>query len=101
MGTALDNFQKCGAKDFGATKIELDVGKKGLKPEQEPDNPCDLSRSVIRAANSPGIDVTTLIFPKDDVLWVSWKHSEDNIAAGKNVNVAVADYLTTQARPKV
>ena len=33
--------------------------------------------------------------------WVSWKYSEDNVAAGKNVNVAVAAYVTTQARLKL
>ena len=50
---------------------------------------------------SPGTEVTNLIFPNDDVVWVSWKHSEDNIAERKNVNVAVAAYLTTQAKLKL
>jgi hypothetical protein len=49
---------------------------------------------------SPGTEVTNLIFPNDDVVRVSWKYSE-NIAAGKNVNVAVAAYVTTQARLKL
>jgi len=49
---------------------------------------------------SPGTEVTNLIFPNDDVVWVSWKDSDDNIAAGKNVIVAVAAYVTTQARLK-
>jgi hypothetical protein len=50
---------------------------------------------------SPGTEVTNLIFPNDDVAWVSWKYSEENVAAGKNVNVAVAAYITTQARLKL
>ena len=50
---------------------------------------------------SQGTEVTNLICPNDDVVWVSWKHSEDNIAAGNNVNVAVAAYVTTQARLKL
>ena len=33
--------------------------------------------------------------------WVSWKYSEDNVASGENVNVAVAAYVTTQARLKI
>ena len=49
----------------------------------------------------PGTEVTKLIFANDIVVWVSWKHSEDNIAAGKNVNVAVAAYVTTQTRLKL
>jgi len=35
------------------------------------------------------------------VAWVSWKYSENNLAAGKNVNVAFSAYLTAQARLKV
>jgi len=41
------NFQKFGAKVFGETKIELDVGKIGSKSEQDPGNPCDLSERFI------------------------------------------------------
>ena len=33
--------------------------------------------------------------------WVSWKYSEDNVTSGKNVNVAVPAYVTTQARLKL
>ena len=50
---------------------------------------------------SPGIEVTTLILPNNDAVWVSWKYSENNVAAGKNVNVAIAAYVTTQARLKL
>ena len=50
---------------------------------------------------SPGTEVTNLIFPNDDVAWVSWKYSEENVAAGKNVIVAVAAYITTQTRLKL
>ena len=49
----------------------------------------------------PGTEVTNLIFPNDEVAWVSWKHTEENIATGKNVNVAVAAYVTSQARLKL
>ena len=45
-----------------------------------------------------GIEVQSLIFPNDEVAFLSWKYSEENVAAGKNVNVAVAAYVTTQAR---
>jgi len=50
---------------------------------------------------SPGIEVTNLIFPNEEVAWVSWKYSEDNVTTGKNVNVSVAAYVTTQARLKL
>ena len=58
-------------------------------------------KELYELLTSSGIEVTNLIFPNDDVVWVSWKHSEDNIAAGKNVNLAVAAYVTTQARLKL
>jgi len=45
------NFQKCGTKNFGENKIELDVGKMSSKPEQNPDNACNLSERVIRASD--------------------------------------------------
>jgi hypothetical protein len=55
-------------------------------------------KELYELLTSPGTEVTNLIFPNDDVEWVSWNHSEDNRAAGENVNVAVAAYVTTQAR---
>jgi hypothetical protein len=55
---------------------------------------------------SPGIDVTNLIFPNDDMAWVYWRYSTDNVSAGKNVNrknvnMAVVAYVTTQDRLKL
>jgi len=58
-------------------------------------------KELYELLTSPGTEVTNLIFPNDDVLWVSWKHSEDNIAAGKNVNVVIAAYVKTQTRLKL
>ena len=46
-------------------------------------------KELYELLTSPGTEVTNLIFTSDDVLWVTWKHSEYNIAAGKYVNVAV------------
>jgi len=50
---------------------------------------------------SPGAEVTNLIFPNEEVAWFSCNFSENNVASGKNVNVAVAAYVTTQARLKL
>jgi hypothetical protein len=49
---------------------------------------------------SPGTEVTNLIFPNNKMAWFSWKYSEDNVTTGKKVNVAVAAYVTNQARLK-
>ena len=72
----------------------------GAKPEQDLENTCDLSTNFYELLTSPGNEVTNLIFPNDDVEWLSWKHSEDNIASGKNVNVTVTAYVTPQTRLK-
>jgi len=49
----------------------------------------------------PNSEVTNLIFPNDDMACVSWKYSEVIVAVWKNVNVAVAAYVTTLARLKL
>ena len=73
----------------------------GTKPEQNPDDYCRLRERVYELLTSPGTEVTNIIFPNDDVAWVSWKYSEENVAAGKNVNVGVAAYVNTQVRLKL
>jgi hypothetical protein len=50
---------------------------------------------------SPGTEVTTIIFPNNDAVWVSCRYSENNTDAGKNVYVPVAPYVTTQDRLKL
>jgi len=61
----------------------------------------DSEKEFYKLLTCPCTEVTNLIFPNDYVAWVSWKYSEDNIAIGKNVNVAVAAYVTTQAGLKL
>ena len=46
-------------------------------------------------------EFTNLILPNYEVLWVFWKHSEENVTTGKNVNVAVAAHVTTKARLEI
>jgi hypothetical protein len=71
------------------------------KSEQDPDNSLQLRERLYELLTCPGTEVTNLIFPNDDVAWVSWRFTEDNVAAGKNVNVVFAAYVTTQARLKL
>ena len=49
----------------------------------------------------PGAEVANLIFRNEDVAKISSKYSEDNVAAAKKVNVAVAAYITTHTRFKL
>jgi len=50
---------------------------------------------------NPSTEVTNLIFPNDDMAWVSWKYSEDNVTEGKNVNMVFPAYVTTQTPLKL
>ena len=61
----------------------------------------DSEKEFYELLTCPGIEVTSLVFPNNDVVLVSWRYPQDNVAAGKNVNVAVAAYVTTQARLKL
>jgi hypothetical protein len=64
-------------------------------------NIVDSEKEFYELLTCPGSAVTNLIFLNADVAWVSWKYFDDIVAAGKNVNVAVAAYVTTQSRLKL
>ena len=57
----------------------------------------DSKKEFYELLTSPGTEVTNLIFPNNEVAWASWKYSENNMARGENVNVAVAAYVRAQA----
>jgi len=79
-------------------KLKLNsIWGKWAQRKTRPRQPLYTQRKFYELLTCPGIEVTNLIFPNDDLAWVYWKYSEDNVAAGKNVNVAVAAYVTTQA----
>jgi len=73
----------------------------GAKSEKDADITCDISQKLYELLTSPGTEVTNIIFPDNEVVCVSWKHSEGNITAGKNVNVAVSAYVITQTGQKL
>ena len=61
----------------------------------------DSEKEFYELLTRPSTEITDVIFPNDDVACVSWKYSEDNVTAEKNVNVAFAVSLTTQSRLKL
>ena len=61
----------------------------------------DSEKEFYELLTSPGTEVTNLILPNNEVVWISWKFSENNVTEGKDINVAVAAYVTTQARLKL
>ena len=61
----------------------------------------DSEKEFYELLTSPCTEVTNLISPNNEVVWISWKYSENNVTTGENVNVAVVAYVTTQARIKL
>ena len=55
-------------------------------------------RKSYELLTSPGTEVTNLIFLNNEVACFTGKYSENNVAEWENVNLAVAAYVTTQAR---
>lgn len=76
------NFQKCGAKNFDKTEIELDVGKCVQNQNKTHKTFVTSVIELYEFLTSLGSEVTNLIFPKDYVVLVSWKFSQVKLTAG-------------------
>ena len=76
-------------------------GKRAHNENKKQSTIVDSEKQFYELLTCPGTEVTNFIFPNDDVARLSWKYSEDNVAAGKNCNVAVAAYARTQALLKL
>jgi hypothetical protein len=103
-GIALDKAsisKNAGQRTLAKLKLNSMWGKWAQNQNKTQTSLVTSEKEFYELLTSPGTEVQTLIFPNNDVAWVSWKYSEDNVAPGKNVNVAVAAYVTTQARLKL
>jgi hypothetical protein len=47
---------------------------------------------------SPVIEVSNLLNPNDQVAWISWQYTLENIMSGGNAKDAITAYVTTSAR---
>ena len=70
----------------------------GTEPQPTQTTIGDSEKEFYELLTSAGTEVINLVFPNNEVAWVSWKYSENNVPAGKNVNVAGAAYVTAQAQ---
>jgi hypothetical protein len=70
-------------------------GKWAQNQKKTQTSPVTSEKQFYELLTSLGTEVTNIIFRNDDV-WVSWKYSEENVTTGRNVNVAVAAYVSTQ-----
>ena len=88
-----------GQRTLAKLKLNSMWGKWAQNQNKTQTNLVTSVKELYELLTSPGTEVKN-IFPNDGVVWVSWKQSEENITAGKNVNVAVDAYVTTPARLK-
>jgi hypothetical protein len=52
-----------------------------------------------RVLATPGIEVTSLLFPSDEVVWVTWRFSDkEKIPNIKHTNEVLGAYVTPGAR---
>jgi len=103
-GIALDKTsisKNAGQRTLAKLKLNSIWGKWAQNQNETQITIADSEKEFYEIITYPGAEVTNLILPNDDVAWVSSKYSEDDVAAGKNVNVAVAAYVTAQARLKL
>ena len=48
---------------------------------------------------TPGIEVQNMLFASDEVVWISWQHSEDErVPSLRHTNEVIGAYVTTGAR---
>jgi hypothetical protein len=56
-------------------------------------------QELYRFLTTPGIEVTSLIFASDEVVWVSWRYSdEEQVPNLKHTNEVLGAYVTAGAR---
>jgi hypothetical protein len=56
-------------------------------------------QEVYRFLTTPGIEVTSLLFASDEVVWVSWRYSdEEQVSNLKHTNEVLGAYVTAGAR---
>ena len=104
MGIALDKSsisKNSGQRNLAKLKLNSMWGKWAQNQNKTQTTILDSEKEFYELLIFPGTEVTNLIFPNDNVEWVSWKYSEEDFAVWSKFNVAVAAYVTTQARLKL
>jgi len=57
-----------------------------------------VSHELNRFLATPDIEVANLMFPNDDVVWVSWRFiAEEEIPSSRKTNEVIAAYVTAGA----
>jgi hypothetical protein len=55
------------------------------------------AKAIYDCMGKPGIEVPNILLPNDQMVWLSWKHAEENITLERCENVGVASYLLADA----
>jgi hypothetical protein len=55
-------------------------------------------QELYRFLSTPGIEVADLLFPRDDVVWASWRYTDENISSLRHTNEVIGAFVTAGAR---
>ena len=85
-GTALDKASisiNVGQRTLAKLKLNSMWGKWAQNQNKTQTTIVNSEKEFYKLLTSPGTEVTNLIFPNEEVAWVSWKYSEDNVTTKK------------------
>jgi hypothetical protein len=75
------------------------VGKLGENPSKTETKLISNPQELYRFLETPGIEVATLLFAGDEVVWVAWRHSEEtHVPTLRHTNEVIASFVTACAR---
>jgi len=85
-GIALDKTsisKNSGQRSLAQLKLNSMWGKWAQNQNKTKTTIVNSEKEFYELLTSPGTEVTNLIFPNEEVAWVSWKYSEDNVTTKK------------------
>jgi len=72
-----------GHRNLAKIKLQTIWGKWAQNQNKTQTTIVDSEKEIYELLTSPGTEVTNLILPNNEVSWVCWKYSENNVAEGK------------------
>jgi hypothetical protein len=93
--------KNAGQHTFAKLKLNSMSGKWAQNQNKTQTSLVTSDKEFYGLLTSPGTEVTSLIIPNDGVTWVNWIYSEQKVSTGKNIKVAFAAFVTTQALLKL
>lgn len=98
----VNNIKKnVGLRCLSKLSLNSSWGRLALRPDKTQTKVIKDPSKLFDFLSTPGIEVTNLIFPNDEMVWVSWKCMQEEERINNSVSIAIAAYVTTGARLKL